>query len=115
MFFGLTFFYVAANLSLGIMISTMAQNQTQALQLSIFILLPSILLSGFVFPVEAMPFGFRCLGKCFPVTFFIRMSRQIILKGSGFDYVWHDVLALALYFAVMFSASIRMFKKRFIP
>ena len=113
LFYTLTFFYVVANLSLGIMISTFAQNQMQALQLSIFILLPSILLSGFVFPIEAMPFGFRLLGECFPITYYIRLSRQIILKGGGLAYVWKDTAILCLYIAVMFSTSIGMFKKRF--
>ena len=115
LFFCLTFFYVVANLSLGIMISTFAQNQMQALQLSIFILLPSILLSGFVFPIEAMPAGFRYLGECFPITYYIRLSRQIILKGGGIEYVWKDTLALCAYIAVMFSSSLVMFKKRFVP
>jgi len=115
LFFALTFFYVVANLSLGIMISTFAQNQMQALQLSIFIILPSVLLSGFVFPIEAMPWGFRYLGECIPITYYIRLSRQIILKGGGFGYVWKDTLALCIYIAVMFSSSIMMFKKRFVP
>ncbi|MDO5562737.1 MAG: ABC transporter permease [Synergistaceae bacterium] len=115
LFFFLTFFYVVANLSFGIMISTFAQNQMQALQLSIFIILPSVLLSGFVFPLEAMPRGFRYLGECFPITYFIRLSRQIILKGGGMEYVWKDALALCVYIALMFSSSIEMFKKRFVP
>ncbi|MEG1642291.1 MAG: ABC transporter permease [Synergistaceae bacterium] len=113
LFFILTFFYVVANLSLGIMISTFAENQMQALQLSIFILLPSILLSGFVFPIEAMPVGFRFLGECFPITYYIRLSRQIILKGGGIEYVWKDTLALCVYIMLMFSTSLGMFKKRY--
>lgn len=115
LFFFLTLFYVVANLSFGIMISTFAQNQMQALQLSIFIILPSVLLSGFVFPLEAMPRGFRYLGECFPITYYIRLSRQIILKGGGIEYVWKDVLALCVYIAVMFTTSITMFKKKFVP
>lgn len=113
LFFLLTFFYVVANLSLGIMISTFAQNQMQALQLSVFIVLPCILLSGFVFPLEAMPAGFRILGECFPITYYIRLSRQIILKGGGMMYVWKDTLMLCAYIAVVFTSSIVMFKKRF--
>lgn len=115
LFFVLTLFYVVANLSLGIMISTFSQNQMQALQLSIFLILPSVLLSGFVFPTEAMPSGFRYLGECIPITYYIRLSRQIILKGGGFEFVWKDTLALCVYIAVMFSSSIVMFKKRFVP
>ena len=115
LFVVLTFFYVVANLSLGIMISTFVQNQMQALQLSIFLILPSVLLSGFVFPTEAMPGIFRYLGECLPITYYIRLSRQIILKGGGFELVWKDTLALCAYIAVMFSSSIVMFKKRFVP
>ena len=108
LFYALTFFYVVASLSLGIMISCFAQNQTQALQMSVFIILPSVLLSGFVFPLESMPAGFRYLGEC-------NISRQIILKGGGLEYVWRDTLALAAYIAVMFTASVVMFKRRFVP
>jgi len=115
LFLSLTIFYVVANLSLGIMISTFAQNQMQALQLSVFIILPAVLLSGFVFPIEAIPAGFRLIGECFPITYYIRLSRQIILKGSGFEYVWRDTLSLCIYIAVMFTSSIVMFKKRFEP
>ncbi|MDO5114607.1 MAG: ABC transporter permease [Synergistaceae bacterium] len=115
LFYFLTFFYVVANLSLGIMISCFAQNQTQAMQMSVFIILPCVLLSGFVFPLEAMPAGFRYLGECFPITYYISLTRQIILKGGGMEHVWEDTLALIAYIAVMFTASVLMFKKRFVP
>ena len=115
LFYFLTFFYVVANLSLGIMISCFAQNQMQALQMSVFIILPAVLLSGFVFPLEAMPTGFQYVGKCIPITYYISISRQIILKGGGIEYVWRDTLCLVAYIAIMFTASIRMFAKRFVP
>ncbi len=115
LFFALTFFFVVACLGLGIMISTLAQNQMQALQLSIFVMIPSILLSGFIFPIAAMPKLFQGLSLCFPMTFYLRIARQIILKGSGFAYVWRDTAALAAYVAVVFVVSIRMFKKRYVP
>ena len=115
LFYFLTLFYVVASLSLGIMISCFAQNQTQALQMSVFIILPSVLLSGFVFPIESMPTGFRILGECFPITYYINLSRQIILKGGGIEYVWKDTLALIIYIAVMFTTAIQLFRKRFVP
>ena len=115
LFFLLTFYYVVANLAFGIMISTFSQNQLQALQLSVFILLPTVMLSGFIFPIEAMPAGFRYVGYCFPATFYIDLSRQIILKGGGFAYVWKDVAALCIFIAIVFTASIAMFQKRFVP
>lgn len=115
LFLTLTFFYIAALLSLGIMISTIAKNQMQALQLSLFVMLPSILLSGFVFPIEAMPKLFRLLSELIPMTYYLRIARQIILKGSPFAYVWPNVAALATFTVVMFSASLIMFKKRYLP
>ena len=115
LFYALTFFYVVANLALGIMISCFAQNQTQAIQMSVFIILPCVLLSGFVFPLEAIPTGFRYLGECFPITYYISLTRQIILKGGGMEYVWKDTLALAVYIAIMFTAAVQMFRRRFVP
>ena len=115
LFYALTFFYVVANLALGIMISCFAQNQTQAIQMSVFIILPYVLLSGFVFPLEAIPTGFRYLGECFPITYYISLTRQIILKGGGMEYVWKDTLALAVYIAIMFTAAVQMFRRRFVP
>lgn len=115
LFFVLTLFYVVSNLSLGIMISTLAQNQMQAMQLSIFIILPSVLLSGFVFPTEAMPWEFQLLGNIFPITQYLKISRQIILKGGGFEYIWKETLFLCAYIAVVFTTSVMMFKKRFEP
>ena len=115
LFYALTFFYVVASLALGIMISCFAQNQTQAIQMSVFIILPCVLLSGFVFPLEAIPTGFRYLGECFPITYYISLTRQIILKGGGMEYVWKETLALVVYIAVMFTAAVQMFRKRFVP
>ena len=115
LFYALTFFYVVASLALGIMISCFAQNQTQAIQMSVFIILPCVLLSGFVFPLEAIPTGFRYLGECFPITYYISLTRQIILKGGGMEYVWKETLALAAYIAIMFTAAVQMFRRRFVP
>ena len=115
LFYSLTFFYVVANLSLGILISCFAQNQMQALQMSVFIILPAVLLSGFVFPLEGMPWGFRYIGNALPITYYISISRQIILKGGGLDYVWQDTLALIVYIALMLTIAIQMFKKRYVP
>lgn len=113
--FVLTFLYIVADLALGIMISVFSDNQLQALQLSMFILLPSVMLSGFMFPIEAMPAGFRYVGYIFPVTYYIDLTRQIILKGGGWEYVWHDAAALALFIAVVFTTSIVKFKQKYVP
>jgi len=115
LFYTLTFFYVVADLAFGIMISTFSQTQLQALQLSVFIILPSVMLSGFIFPFESIPRFFQYLGYTMPVTFYIDLSRQIILKGGGIEAVWDDVVALGIFIAVVFTASVAMFKKRFVP
>lgn len=115
LFLALTLLFVLASLSMGIMISTFVQNQMQALQLSVFVILPSVLLSGFVFPIEAMPPLFRVIGGCLPITYYMRLSRQIILKGGGMEYVWVDALALVAFVLVLFSTSLVLFRKRFVP
>lgn len=115
LFFALTFFYVVANLSLGIMFSCFSANQTQAIQMSTFIILPCTLLSGFIFPIESIPSFFRMIGKCFPITYYISITRQIILKGGGLEYVWQDTLCLAVFILIMFTAAVMMFKRRFVP
>ncbi len=115
LFMLLTFFYVVADLAFGIMISTFSDNQLQALELSTFIILPSVLLSGFIFPIESMPRIFQFISYTFPITFYNDLSRQIILKGGGFEYVWWDVLALCIFIAVVFTLSVVKFKKKFVP
>ncbi|MBQ0055070.1 MAG: ABC transporter permease, partial [Synergistaceae bacterium] len=90
-------------------------NQLQALQLSTFIILPSVMLSGFIFPIESMPKFFQFLSWTFPVTFYNDLARQIILKGGGMEYVWDDVVALCIFIAVVFTSSVVKFKKKFVP
>ncbi len=115
LFMLLTFFYVVSDLAFGIMISTFSDNQLQALQLSTFIILPSVMLSGFIFPIESMPKFFQFLSWTFPVTFYNDLARQIILKGGGMEYVWDDVVALCIFIAVVFTSSVVKFKKKFVP
>ena len=115
LFMLLTFFYVVSDIAFGIMISTLSDNQLQALQLSTFIILPSVMLSGFIFPIESMPKFFQFLSWTFPVTFYNDLARQIILKGGGMEYVWDDVVALCIFIAVVFTSSVVKFKKKFVP
>ena len=115
LFMLLTFFYVVSDLAFGIMISTFSDNQLQALQLSTFIILPSVMLSGFIFPIESMPKFFQFLSWTFPVTFYNDLARQIIPKGGGMEYVWDDVVALCIFIAVVFTSSVVKFKKKFVP
>ena len=79
-----TALFITGNLALGFTISTVAQNQLQAMQMTFFFLLPSILLSGFMFPFRGMPAWAQWLGEVLPVTHFLRIVRGVMLKGAGF-------------------------------
>jgi ABC-2 type transport system permease protein len=110
--FGVTFFFIAANLALGLFFSTLAQTQQQAMQMSFFFLLPNILLSGFMFPFEAMPRPAQWLAQGLPLTHFLRIVRGIVLKGSGPEEVASEVLWLGtILLALVAFASLRFRKK----
>ncbi|BAF59695.1 ABC-type multidrug transport system, permease component [Pelotomaculum thermopropionicum SI] len=108
----LTLFFITASLGLGILISNVARTQMQAFQMSFFILLPSILLSGFMFPREAMPVIIQYIGDLIPLTFYLIIIRGIVLKGIGFAYVVPQVAALLVFSVVMLAVSILKFKKK---
>ena len=91
---GLSTLFIAANLSIGYTFSTVAQNQLQAMQMSIMFFLPNILLSGFVFPFAGMPVWAQWIGECLPLTHFLRIVRAIMLKGSALADLRTDLLAL---------------------
>jgi ABC-2 type transport system permease protein len=110
--YGLTSFFIIASLAQGILISTVAKTQMQAMQMSFFVFLPSILLSGFMFPREAMPLFFNLLGNILPLTFYLQIMRSIILKGVGFSIVWPQVLSLTIYIIIALVISIKKFQKK---
>jgi ABC-2 type transport system permease protein len=103
---------VLANLSLGLLISTRAKSQFQAMQMTFFVFLPSILLSGFMFPFAGMPVPAQWIAELLPLTHFNRLIRGIMLRGADFSDLWPDSLALLAFIAVMLTLSIRMFHKR---
>jgi ABC-type multidrug transport system permease subunit len=108
----LAFVFIAANLAVGLFFSTMVKTQQQAMQMSLFFLLPNILLSGFVFPYEAMPLVPRVLAQALPLTHFIRIVRGIALKGSGLADVAGELLWLvAILVALVTFSSLRFQKK----
>jgi ABC-2 type transport system permease protein len=110
--YGIAFVFIAANLALGLFFSTLAQTQQQAMQLSFFFLLPNMLLSGFMFPFEAMPQPARWLGQALPLTHFLRVVRGVALKGSGFTDVWPELLWLGtILLSLVLVASLRFHKK----
>jgi ABC-2 type transport system permease protein len=104
--------FIAASLGLGLLISTMAKTQFQAMQLTIFTFLPSILLSGFMFPFDGMPVFARGIGELLPLTHFIRLVRGILLRGAGMGGMWQDVWPLLLFFAITMSLAVLKFHKR---
>ena len=108
----LTLFFITASLGVGILISNIAKTQMQAFQMSFFVLLPSILLSGFMFPREAMPLVIQYLGNLIPLTFYLTIIRGIVLKGIGFSYLVPQVVALLVFSVVLLAVSIAKFKKK---
>ena len=110
--YGLTSLFILASLSLGILISTVTKTQMQAMQLSFFVFMPSILLSGFMFPRDAMPLFFKLLGNLLPLTFYLEILRGILLKGVGVSVLWQPILALVLYIAITLTISIKKFQKK---
>jgi len=110
--YGLTTLFIIASLSLGVLISTLVKTQMQAMQMSFFVFLPSVLLSGFMFPREAMPQLFYQLGHLLPLTFYLEILRGIILKGIGINFLWSQVFALIVYILAALSISIVKFQKK---
>ncbi len=104
--------FILANLGLGLLISTKAPNQLGAMQLAIFIFLPSILLSGFMFPFVAMPTFAQWLAEILPMTHFIRLARGIILRGAEFSDLLADMLFLAGFFMLSMLLALRGFNNK---
>jgi ABC-2 type transport system permease protein len=110
--YALSFVFIAANLALGLFFSTVAKTQQQAMQMSFFFLLPNILLSGFMFPFEAMPVPAQWLSQALPLTHFLRIVRGITLKGSGFaDALPELVWLTGILCLLVLMASLRFSKK----
>jgi ABC-2 type transport system permease protein len=103
---------ILANLTLGLLISTRARSQFQAMQMTFFVFVPSILLSGFVFPFEGMPEPAQWIAEILPLTHFVRLIRGIMLRGADLMELWPDVMALAAFTAVMMTLAILRFSKR---
>jgi ABC-2 type transport system permease protein len=103
---------IVANLALGLLVSTRAQTQFQAMQMAFFLFLPSILLSGFMFPYDGMPVAAQWLAEILPLTHFVRLIRGVMLRGADLYQLWPDVLALAAFIVVMMTLAISRFRKR---
>jgi len=103
--------FIAVNLTIGITISSLAQNMLQALQLTIFYFLPSILLSGFMFPFSGMPTWAQHIGQLLPLTYFNRLIRGIILKDNDLAMLWPNIWPLMIIAAVMMTLAVKFYKK----
>jgi ABC-2 type transport system permease protein len=103
--------FVVASLSFGLFISTLVRTQQQAMQVAFFFVLPNILLSGFMFPRQAMPLFFQWIGLALPLTHFLKVLRGILLKGVGLEALWPQVAVLLGFAVVMIVASVRRFHK----
>ena len=103
--------FVAANLTVGITLSSVAQNQLQAVQLTIFYFLPNILLSGFMFPFQGMPQWAQVLGDLLPLTYFNRLIRGIMLKGNGWADSWPSVWPLIVFTLVVMTIAVKTYRR----
>ena len=104
--------FIAASLTLGLFISTLAQTQFQAFQMTFFTFLPQILLSGFMFPFDGMPRPVQLVAEILPLTHFVRLIRGILLRGATLDEVRQELWPLAVFFAVTLTLAIVRFRKR---
>lgn len=103
--------YIIANLAVGYTFSTIAQNQLQAMQMTMFFLLPSILLSGFAFPFLGMPSWAQIIGEVLPATHFLRIVRGILLKGNGMPEIFPDLWPLLLFTLTMGFVALMRFRR----
>lgn len=109
---GLSLLFLLGSLGLGLLISTVSQTQGQAMQLALFVMLPTIILSGFMFPREGMPWIVQQLGLLIPLTYYLQILRGIILKGVGIQVLWTNVVPLAILSLAVFTLASRRFQKR---
>ncbi len=101
------FFFIAAMLGIGVRISTVAQSQVQASQMSFMMFLPMVFLSDYIFPLNGMPVPFRIIGELVPVTHFIRILRAIVLRGVGIEVIWIHLLKLLVFILVIWAIAVK--------
>ena len=103
--------FIAANLAVGFTFSTMAENQLQAMQMTFFFFLPSLLLSGFLFPFRGMPEWAQTLGSLFPLTHFLRIVRGILLKGSGWSEIAPEIWPIVAFMLVAGAVALNRYRE----
>ena len=107
-----TLIYVFALLSLGLLVATKAENQMQALQMSMTFIMPSVFFSGFIFPRETMPWIFYAIGACLPTTYFIDLMRAIILRGANLFEYWPSLAIMSVMAVLLFCVCALRFRKK---
>ena len=103
--------FMAANLAVGFTFPTIAKNQLQAMQMTFFFFLPSILLSGFMFPFRGMPEWAQWLGSLLPLTHFLVLVRGIMLKGNGILQLWPQIWPILVFMLVVIAIGLRFYKR----
>lgn len=111
LFWALSFLFLFTSLGLGMLISTVSTTQIQAQQLSFLIMLPSMILSGYIFPRESMPRLIHDVGYVIPLTYYLQILRGIMLKGIGVEYLWPQIIPLAVFGVVVFIISAFSFRQ----
>lgn len=109
--FTVTLIFIAANLAVGVTFSTIAANQLQAMQMSFFFFLPSILLSGFMFPFRGMPQWAQAIGEILPLTHFLRIVRGILLKGNGLEDVMPHLWQIVLFTVIALAVALKRYRR----
>ncbi len=108
---GASFIFIAANLAVGVTFSSVATNQLQAMQMSFFFFLPSLLLSGFMFPFRGMPVWAQYLGEVFPLTHYLRIVRGILLKGNGASPTLVELCPITLFLVVALAVGVGRYRR----
>ena len=107
----LTFPFIAANLVVGLTLSTFATNQLQSVQMAIFFFLPSVLLSGFMFPIQGMPESIQWISEILPLTHYLKIVRGIILKGNSLQILWPEIIKILLFMCVVILMGLKRFRR----
>lgn len=103
--------FVAANLTVGILLSSLARNQLQAMQMTVFFFLPNLMLSGFIFPFQGMPGWAQTIGNILPLTYFLRLVRGIFLKGSEWADLWPSIWPLVVFMVLIMAVAVKFYRK----
>jgi ABC-2 type transport system permease protein len=102
--------FISANLAMGLTFSTLASNQLQAMQSAMFFFLPSILLSGFMFPFQGMPVWAQYIGNCLPLTHFLIIVRGIIMRGNGWQEIYPEMLYIIGFMVIVMAIALRRYR-----